>query len=388
MQKGAQHAQNEKNTEADLLLRQLGLREEAASPPPPALEADMARAGPSLQGSTSVTAALGTSSIRDAAEEVTCAGRGGASTDMPAATNPATAELLTEAQFGSGEVDTACDASALQPEGSDGGAQCANSAHTGSTARSSRPRLKLPPSPRPGDVADFSRVDSDLEVLSKTERESSDGSTCDDERADQPASADSDMDVRFSGSRAVALDQRHFPLTPVPTRAPFSQPSVTTLQDVEALLVKLDELARVRGGLRADVAYQMLENAAAGCYPEGWEPRHVAAAREHAEILHALLTQRLEDEAAAELSTSPPKGTVRWYRLHKDDPIAPDSSVSIFQAAYCFLRLKLDGKVPDAVFARLLSFTAGRKDACAPGLLPSGNTMPRCRPSSLRVRLL
>ena len=88
------------------------------------------------------------------------------------------------------------------------------------------------------------------------------------------------------------------------------------------------------------------------------------------ELLQAMLA---EEEEGEQQDGAPPKpGTMQWYRLNRDEPVAPGCELTIFQAAYCLLRSKLDGKMTDKSFAGLVHLAA-RGSLC-----PQPNTMPRC----------
>jgi hypothetical protein len=106
---------------------------------------------------------------------------------------------------------------------------------------------------------------------------------------------------------------------------------------------QLKTLLRVRGGDQ-EAAYDFLAQVAAG---NNGDPEDVANAERavlQTELLYAILQQReSEDAARAQLTKEPKEGTLGWYLMHKDEPIAPGSTCTIFQAAYCLLRLKMKG---------------------------------------------
>ena len=150
---------------------------------------------------------------------------------------------------------------------------------------------------------------------------------------------------------------------------------------VDSARSRLSEIMWLRGGLALDEAYHLLEDTVDDPASSAPESSVAKIAVEQTELLYAVLAQLGEDEARASSDKPAARGTLRWYRENKHSPIAPGSSLTIFQAAYGFLRLKLDGKLPEKQFARLLSFTTGRKDGQACGVLPADNNMPRCASS-------
>jgi hypothetical protein len=144
------------------------------------------------------------------------------------------------------------------------------------------------------------------------------------------------------------------------------------LQEADHLVEHLQTLLRVRGGDQA-AAYDFLDQVASG---NNGYPHDVANAERavlQTELLYAILQQREAEEAAqAQLSKEPRDGTLGWYLKHKDDPIAPGSKCTVFQAAYCLLRLKMRGQMTDKSLAALIYFLTGG------GALPEKNVMPGC----------
>jgi hypothetical protein len=136
-----------------------------------------------------------------------------------------------------------------------------------------------------------------------------------------------------------------------------------------------------------------LEQLAAG---SGQEALHAAAALEQAHWLQNLsdhqeaaeyaqkaLGQTLPVTLAGESPSGPQDGnplrpgrlTLRWYIANKDKPVSSTSTITVFEVAYCYLCLKLDGGITDVVFKKLLNV------ACKGGLLAPDNIMPRCGPA-------
>lgn len=141
---------------------------------------------------------------------------------------------------------------------------------------------------------------------------------------------------------------------------------------MDTLEAQLQQVLRERGG--HDAARSWLNRFSDG----QWREDEAVAAQDaesiiqQTELLYMMLEQREATEQAAESDREPRRGTVQWYRQHKDDPVAPGARISIFQAAYCLLRFKQQGTVPDLAFAGLMRFlTSG-------GLMDDGNVMPKC----------
>jgi hypothetical protein len=150
-------------------------------------------------------------------------------------------------------------------------------------------------------------------------------------------------------------------------------------------------LERVRGGDVDSVIAELEEVAAGG----GEDAEHAVAALEHARWLHSLNDQQLAYDAAQQeghsapphapapdqctgaadgVGPAPRPGTLKWYIANKHMPVSAAGTITVFEVAYCYLRLKLDGGIPDTVFRMLLNV------ACNGGLLAQDNIMPRCGP--------
>ena len=93
-----------------------------------------------------------------------------------------------------------------------------------------------------------------------------------------------------------------------------------------------------------------------------------------AELLQSLLDHQEKTNAAiAENAdgegTGPPVGSLEYYRRRKDNPLYEGSSCTVFQAAYCLMRLRhTDGWTDDGT-AQLMFFLQD-------GVLPHNNELP------------
>jgi hypothetical protein len=157
------------------------------------------------------------------------------------------------------------------------------------------------------------------------------------------------------------------------------------LQEADAVLERLEALLRARGGLddanadaafAADQLHQLLEDAVEGVPHDEVPLDDIEAVVQHTELLHLLVQQHMHTEATQGETHKP--GTMEWYRQNRTEPIGPGCTLTILQAAYCLLRLKLEGKMTDESFAGLVH------RASAGGLCRTGSNVPRCA----HVRLL
>lgn len=147
---------------------------------------------------------------------------------------------------------------------------------------------------------------------------------------------------------------------------------LSTLQGTDALVSQLEDLLRDRGG--AATAYELFDSVVNGTYQHVHDAADAESAILQAELLHSILaqreaTERLETEAGKQ----PKKGSMEWYRQHKDEVIATGSTVTIFQAAYCCLRIKWEGTMTDRSIGKMICFLSagGQHHAwvrCAVGL--------------------
>lgn len=97
--------------------------------------------------------------------------------------------------------------------------------------------------------------------------------------------------------------------------------------------------------------------------------QHAAAIREHLEAWGGPGEAMQQDVPRA--------GTAAWFRFHRHSPINSGHDLTIFQAAYTFLRLKRMGKMTMASFDALLSSLCN-------GFVP-GTNFPRYRSFDLRL---
>ena len=146
------------------------------------------------------------------------------------------------------------------------------------------------------------------------------------------------------------------------------------MQDTDNIIDDLQGMLRDRGGTEA--AYDLFDQVTAGECGDEISIAQVEEVIHSAELLQALLEQRQATEAAAESDKAPRPGSMEWYRVNRNEPILEGSQFTIFQAAYCLLRIKANDHWTDNGLATLIRMICGTGQG--PGLLPQQNNMPRC----------
>lgn len=132
---------------------------------------------------------------------------------------------------------------------------------------------------------------------------------------------------------------------------------------------QLEGYLRDRGGL--DQGYSLFEEIAAGSFADYESAARAERVIFQAELLHSLLKQHEKTAEAQAAGSALAQGSMEWYRAHKHEPIAPGSKLTIFEAAYCLLRIKFDGTMTDRSFDDLMYFISEG------GVLPEDNQMPQ-----------
>ena len=130
-------------------------------------------------------------------------------------------------------------------------------------------------------------------------------------------------------------------------------------------------MMRSRGG-DGDSAFELLDAFEEGRLNDNDAFSDVEAAIQHVELLQAVLTDQERAEVRAGVGAPSKPGTIQWYRENRHQPVAAGCELTIYQAAYCLLRSKLQGKTTDKSFAGLVHLAARG------GLCPKPNNMPRC----------
>ena len=145
-------------------------------------------------------------------------------------------------------------------------------------------------------------------------------------------------------------------------------PETSTVVDL------MESFLRDRGG--EIEAYALFERVCRGYDVEDADLLRVERALLQAELLQSLLDQHEKTNAAMaddaeEEGKGPPVGSLEYYRRRKDRPLFEGCSCTVFQAAYCLMRLRhTDGWTDDGT--SLVMFFL--RD----GVLPPNNELPPC----------
>ena len=135
---------------------------------------------------------------------------------------------------------------------------------------------------------------------------------------------------------------------------------------------QMESFLRDRGG--EIEAYALFERVSIGYDVEDADLRRVERAVLQAELLQSLLDQHEKTQAgmvadADEQSKGPPVGSLEYYRRRKDKPLYEGCTCTVFQAAYCLMRLRhTDGWTADGTSIMMFFLRDG--------VLPPNNELP------------